>query len=188
MSTFGFLNFLLCLIQQIWRFYSLEKTLMLGKIEGRRRRERQRMVGWHHPLNGHEFELTPGDSEGQGSLVCLHPWIAKSDTTEQQQQRWSTKYQNCRGLTVCISPHAHHLCIFCPPLPGPLALQIALCLKHAVTSPTEKSWSRFVVSVDKTWTYLLGGFLSLWCNGNSWLWSQRVFSFSASIFWSVKCG
>ena len=36
---------------------SLEKTLMLGKIEGRRRRRRQdEMVGWHHRLNGHEFE------------------------------------------------------------------------------------------------------------------------------------
>ena len=31
------------------------------------------MVGWHHRLNGHEFEQTPGDSEGQGSLVCS-PW------------------------------------------------------------------------------------------------------------------
>ena len=28
------------------------------------------MVGWHHRLNGHEFEQTPGDSEGQGSLAC----------------------------------------------------------------------------------------------------------------------
>ena len=28
------------------------------------------MVGWHHQLNGHEFEQTPGDSEGQGSLMC----------------------------------------------------------------------------------------------------------------------
>ena len=28
------------------------------------------MVGWHHQLNGHEFEQTLGDSEGQGSLVC----------------------------------------------------------------------------------------------------------------------
>ena len=36
---------------------SLEKTLMLGKIEGRRRRGQQdEMVGWHHRLNGHEFE------------------------------------------------------------------------------------------------------------------------------------
>jgi len=29
-----------------------------------------KMVGWHHGLNGDEFEQTPGDSEGQGSLVC----------------------------------------------------------------------------------------------------------------------
>ena len=32
------------------------------------------MVGQHHLLNGHEFEQTPGDSEGQGSLVCCSPW------------------------------------------------------------------------------------------------------------------
>ena len=28
------------------------------------------MVGWHHRLNGHEFEQAQGDREGQGSLVC----------------------------------------------------------------------------------------------------------------------
>ena len=32
------------------------------------------MVGWHHPLNGHKFEQTPGDGDGQGSLVCCSPW------------------------------------------------------------------------------------------------------------------
>ena len=42
------------------------------------------MVGWHHRLNRHEFEQTPGDSEGQGSPVCCSPWGHKeSDTTEQ---------------------------------------------------------------------------------------------------------
>ena len=41
------------------------------------------MVGWHHPINGHEFEQTLGDSEGQGSLVCFPLWGHKeSDTTE----------------------------------------------------------------------------------------------------------
>ena len=39
------------------RANSLEKTLMLGKTEGKRRRGKQdEMVGWHHRLNGHEFE------------------------------------------------------------------------------------------------------------------------------------
>ena len=32
------------------------------------------MSGWHHRLNGHEFEQTPGDSEGQGSLESCSPW------------------------------------------------------------------------------------------------------------------
>ena len=42
------------------------------------------MGGWHRRLNGHEFEQAPGDSEGQGSLVCCSPWGRKeSDTTEQ---------------------------------------------------------------------------------------------------------
>ena len=41
------------------------------------------MVGWHHRLNGHKFEQTLGDGEGQGSLACCSPWGCKeSDTTE----------------------------------------------------------------------------------------------------------
>ena len=40
------------------------------------------MVGWHHRLSGHEFEQTPGDSEGQGSPTCCSPWGRKElDTT-----------------------------------------------------------------------------------------------------------
>ena len=42
------------------------------------------MVGWHHRLDGHEFEQALGDGEGQGNLVCCSPWGHKeSDTTEQ---------------------------------------------------------------------------------------------------------
>ena len=42
------------------------------------------MVGWHHQLNGHEFEQAPGDGEGQGSLVCCSPCgHRESDTIEQ---------------------------------------------------------------------------------------------------------
>ena len=41
------------------------------------------MVGWHHWLNGHEFEYAPGVGDGQGSLVCCSPWgCQESDTTE----------------------------------------------------------------------------------------------------------
>ena len=54
---------------------SLEKTLMLGKIEDRRRRDE--MVGWHHQLNGYESEQILGDSEGQGCLACFSLWGPK---------------------------------------------------------------------------------------------------------------
>ena len=41
------------------------------------------MVGWHHQLDGHEFEQAPGLGEGQGSLVCGRPWDHKDlDMTE----------------------------------------------------------------------------------------------------------
>ena len=49
------------------------------------------MVGWHHPLDGHELEQTLGDSEGQGSLACCSPWALKeSDMTEQLNNEHST--------------------------------------------------------------------------------------------------
>ena len=61
---------------------SLEKTLMLGKIEGRRRRGQQ-MVGRHHRLDGHEFEQAPGVGDEQGSLACCSLWDRKElDMTE----------------------------------------------------------------------------------------------------------
>ena len=62
---------------------SLEKTLLLGKIEASRRRGRQdEMVAWCHRLHGHEFDQAPGDREGQGSLVCCSPGVMI--VTEQQ--------------------------------------------------------------------------------------------------------
>ena len=66
------------------RTESLEKILMLGKIEGRRRRgEEDEMAGWHHRLNGHEFEQASGVGDGHGSLACCSPWGRReSDTTK----------------------------------------------------------------------------------------------------------
>ena len=41
------------------------------------------MAGWHHQLNGHEFEQPLGVGDGQGSLVCYSPWgLKESDMTE----------------------------------------------------------------------------------------------------------
>ena len=63
---------------------SLEKTLMLGGIGGRRRGRQDEMVGWHHRLNGHRSEQTPGVGDGQGGLACCDSWGRKeSERTEQ---------------------------------------------------------------------------------------------------------
>ena len=53
---------------------SLEKTLMLGKIEGKRRRGQQKMR-WTNSMDINLRKL--GDGEGQGSLVCYSPWCCK---------------------------------------------------------------------------------------------------------------
>ena len=51
------------------------------------------MVGWHHCLDGHEFEQAPGNGEGQGSLVYCSPWGYKeSHTTTSEQQQGKTVF------------------------------------------------------------------------------------------------
>ena len=54
-----------------------------------------KIVGWYHWLNEHEFEQTPGDSEGQGSLACCSSWGHKeSDTTELLSHNNNKKYNS----------------------------------------------------------------------------------------------
>ena len=57
---------------------SLEKTLMPGMIEEEKgKTEYDEMVGWHHGLDGHEFEQALGVGDGQGSLAWCSPWGRK---------------------------------------------------------------------------------------------------------------
>ena len=56
----------------------------MGKIEGRRRRgmSEDDMFGWHHQLNGHEFEQAPGDGEGREAWCAAVHRVAKSQTRQ----------------------------------------------------------------------------------------------------------
>ena len=66
----------------IWRVNSLEKILMLGEIAEKRTAEDE-IAGYHHQLDGREFEWTLGVGDGQGGLACCDSWGRKeSDTTE----------------------------------------------------------------------------------------------------------
>ena len=60
------------------------------------------MVGWHHRLDGNEFEQTLGDDEGQESLACCSPWCHKAlDVTDQVNNNKSSSY---RYKTLATSP------------------------------------------------------------------------------------
>ena len=50
------------------------------------------MVGWHHRLNGHEFEQALGDDDGHGSMACHSPWGCKELDVTEQQQIYINKY------------------------------------------------------------------------------------------------
>ena len=56
---------------------SFEKTLMLGLLKTQRWEDKgtteDEMVGWHHRLNGHDFDQAPGVGDGQGGLACCGP-------------------------------------------------------------------------------------------------------------------
>jgi len=63
------------------------------------------MVGWHHQLNGCEFEQAPGNGEGQGSLACCSPWGRKElDTTKQLNTK-------IRYFTVKFIPWSDFACL-----------------------------------------------------------------------------
>ena len=79
------------------RTSSLEKTLMLGDWK-QEKQMTDEMVGWHHRLDGHEFEKALGGGDGQGSLACCSPWGQKeSDMTD--RLNWTEPRKS-----------EHHLC------------------------------------------------------------------------------
>ena len=78
-----------------------------GKDGGQEEKEttEDMMVGLHCPLNGHEFEQTPGDSEEQGSLACCSPWDYKEpDRIEQLNNNNNILYSQIRRLNIVKMP------------------------------------------------------------------------------------
>ena len=74
-----------------------------------------KMAGWHHQLNAHEFEWTPGVGDGQGGLACCNSWGCKeSDTTEWlnwtegQESKIKTKPGNTETekILICLGSHS----------------------------------------------------------------------------------
>ena len=93
------------------RVDSLEKTLMLGGIGGRRRRGRteDEMAGWHHRLKGQDFGWTPGFGDGRGGLACCSSWGCKeSDTTE--WLNWTVREKSIPVWVEKVLEWSPHIC------------------------------------------------------------------------------
>ena len=67
----------------------------------------EEMVGWHHWLNGYEFEQTLGDSEGQGSMSCGSPWSCKELVSTEQLSNKNNPYSYIHSdfLSLLVCPH-----------------------------------------------------------------------------------
>ena len=103
---------------------SLEKTLMLGKIEGRRRG--QQMTRWLDGINGQEHGQTPGVGERQGSLACCSPWCH-----EKLDMIWQLKNTNkSHFLNLSIDLYS----AFCLWYPFPLKTMHAHTRAHTHTT------------------------------------------------------
>ena len=127
------------------RANSLEKTLMLGNIECRRRRGRQdEMVGWHHRLNGHGFGWTPGVGDGQGGLACYGSWGRKElDMTERLNSN------NCSDLVSRKGSSGRRTLGGGQP-PQPFPHPLALCPLVCLCPPTQQVLPA-AVGVGRPW-------------------------------------
>ena len=77
-------------------------SLCTGKDWGREEKgtTKDEMVEWHHQLNGHESEQTPGDCEGQGSLACCSPWGGK-----ELDMNLATEQQGTGHASISLEPN-----------------------------------------------------------------------------------
>ena len=151
----------------MWKTDLLEKTLVLGKIEGGRRRGWQNeMVGWHHQLNGHEFEQALEVGDGQGSLACcmqstgsqsqtrMSNWTElnwkwmdwdKKDAKDEVKSWWGVHHLRFRCLSACLSLWHSHCLLSTLPLPvssGEILDNYLtfLCLNFPISRKGEKSY------------------------------------------------
>ena len=159
----------------MWRVDSLEKTLILGKIEGGRRRGRQRMRWLGGIIDSMDVsEQTLGVGDGQGSLVCCSPWGRKEwDMTDWATElKWNRKRKAHMSLNAFLgikrnwvvagSAWARPLCSAVSP-----AAQV-LVLKLGSAQYIPEKWFLMRFHFGQFHLFLL--FLSLMCvlNGNSY--------------------
>ena len=111
---------------------------------GGEERTEDEMVGWHHLLNGHEFEEAPGDSEGQGILEYCSPWDCKESDITRQLKNNNIKTNECRLQKFQFTIDMRYQYIFfCH-----LQVSLVLCNTYISENP-------FVNQISVSFTYIL---------------------------------
>ena len=130
----------------MWRADSFEKTLMLGKIWGHEEKgtTEDKMVGWHHRLDGHGFGWTSGVGDGQGGLVCCGSWGCKElDMTE--RLNW---------LTECKISKYYYLTNKQNQNSSATQLEAHKTLDTRASQPGYEAWLLYFVILGKFLTFL----------------------------------
>ena len=128
------------------------------------------MVGWHHRLNGHEFEQTPGDTEGQGSLACCSTWGCK----ESDRTQWLNNNNILAGLIweglwdfFGRNDAKAETLILWPPDAKNWLIGRLWCWERlkAGGEGDDRGWDGWMVSpTQRTW---------VWANSRRWWWSGK---------------
>ena len=103
------------------------------------------MVGWHHWINGHEFEQTLGDSEGQGSLVCSSSWSRRQSGTTEQLNSNDDEYTSLHlSVYGCVHTQCLTLC-------DPMACSLPVFSVHRILQARILEWVAISFSRGSSW-------------------------------------
>ena len=124
-----------------------------------------KMVGWHHQLNGHEFEQAPEVGKGQGSLACCSPWGSKeSDTTEQLNSNNHIFFHS--GSTNSVKEFQFSMC-------WPTLILFSFCI---IAILTDVRWYLTVVWSAFPWRSVMESIFAYTCQPFAYLHWRNVYS------------
>ena len=114
------------------------------------------MAGWHHWLNGHEFEQTPGDSGGQRSLTCCSTWNPKElDTTQQLKNN----NKNNKAVLNSVGALLTQPCVMLCDILALCVLEVKNCVSLIFVSIAQNTHSGLSLNV-----YEVKELMSKWAN------------------------
>ena len=135
------------------------------------------VAGWHHRLNGHEFEQTRGDSERQGSLACCSPWSGKGSETTEQLNNNNICLRPLNILKINYSSSFLNVNLLVsqsyPTLWDPMDCSLPGSSVHGISQAGIMEWfaisfsKGFFWTRDQTWVSCIAGrFFTIWALSN----------------------